>query len=60
MAFFDPVDPSTESLLWPSRVGFCFVAGGELSHRLPLWPFADREQKPPVAVAGYIEMARPS
>ena len=26
MAFFDPVDPSTESLLWPGRVGFCIVA----------------------------------
>ena len=34
MAFFDPVDPSTESLLWPGRVGFCIVAGAALSARL--------------------------
>ena len=30
MAFFDPVDPSTESLLWPGRVGFCIVAAAAL------------------------------
>ena len=36
MAFFDPVDPSTESLLWPGRVGFCIVAHGAVSLKLPL------------------------
>ena len=30
MAFFDPVDPSTESVVWPGRVGFCIVADGGL------------------------------
>jgi hypothetical protein len=34
MAFFDPVDPSTESLLWPGRVGFCIVAIGAVLTRL--------------------------
>ncbi len=33
MAFFDPVDPSTESLLWPGRVGFCIVATGGVTRR---------------------------
>jgi hypothetical protein len=37
MAFFDPVDPSTESLLWPGRVGFCIVAQRAVMARLLLW-----------------------
>ena len=36
MAFFDPVDLSTESLLWPGRLGFC------LSERLGCVKFSDR------------------
>lgn len=36
MAFFDPVDPSTESLLWPGRVGFCIVADAAATPQLPL------------------------
>jgi hypothetical protein len=36
MAFFDPVDPSTESSLWPVRVGFCIVASAAVWLRLPL------------------------
>ena len=36
MVFFDPVDPSTESLVWPGRVGFCIVAEGALWGPLPL------------------------
>ncbi|MGB0098433.1 MAG: hypothetical protein WBP81_38575 [Solirubrobacteraceae bacterium] len=36
MAFFDPVDPSTESLLWPGRVGFCIVAAAGPGAALPL------------------------
>ena len=31
MAFFDPLDPSTESLLWSGRVGFCIVANWAVS-----------------------------
>jgi hypothetical protein len=30
MAFVDPVDPSTESSLWPGRVGLFIVAHGGL------------------------------
>ena len=38
MAFFDPVDPSTESLLWPGRVGFRIVARAATSPTLLLLP----------------------
>ena len=40
IAFFDPVDPSTESLLWPGRVGFCLVADRALSVAECVWPVA--------------------
>jgi hypothetical protein len=40
MAFIDPVDPSTESLLWPGRVGFCIVAIRKLSCGLLLLPLS--------------------
>ena len=45
MAFFDPVDPSTESLLWPGRVGFCIVAHAGLVAALPLCLRARPERK---------------
>jgi len=45
MAFFDPVDPSTESLLWPGRVGFCIAAARGASDRLPLSLFASQKRK---------------
>jgi hypothetical protein len=45
MAFFDPVDPSTESLLWPGRVGFCIVAELVARRRLLLFGSAVTEQK---------------
>ena len=38
MAFFDPVDPSTESLLWPGRVGFCIVADRAVIDRFCIGP----------------------
>ena len=45
MVFFDPVDPSTEGLLWPGGVGFCIVASGELSRGLPVGGLADAERQ---------------
>ena len=45
MAFFDPVDPSTESLLWPGCVGFCIVADTGLVAALPLCLSAGPKQK---------------
>ncbi len=60
MAFFDPVDPSTESSLWPVRVGFCIVAGPAARSLVLLRYSEDPEQKPPVGVAGYVETAGPS
>ena len=46
MAFFDPVDPSTESLLWLGRVGFCIVADAGLIAALPLSLSARPMRKP--------------
>jgi hypothetical protein len=45
MAFFDPVDPSTESLLWPVRVGFCLVATPAMGSTLLLRLAGGPEQK---------------
>ena len=45
MAFFDPVDPSTESLMWPGRVGFCLVAAAATRIWLLLQVPAGPEQK---------------
>jgi hypothetical protein len=49
MAFFDPVDPSTESLLWPGRVGFCIVAAPAAPPGLPLELAGGPERKPLVS-----------
>ena len=38
MAFLDPVDPSSEGLLWPGCVGFCIVARAATSPTLLLLP----------------------
>ena len=45
MAFFDPVDPSTESLMWPGRVGFCLVAPAATSSAMLPLLAAGSEQK---------------
>lgn len=46
MVFFDPVDPSTESLLSPGRVGFRFVAPAATSQRLLLEGPPGAKRKP--------------
>jgi hypothetical protein len=46
MAFFDPVDPSTESLLWPGRVGFCIVAHAATWPSLPLRSATAVDERP--------------
>ena len=48
MAFLDPVDPSTEGLLWPGCVGFCIIATPATNPALPLLPPQGPEQKPDV------------
>ena len=46
MAFFDPVDLSTESLLWPGRLGFCFVARAATTEPLLLRVLAGQKEQP--------------